>query len=82
MIKIHHLNNSRSQRILWALEEMGLDYDIIHYTRNAETRLAPDNLKDVHPLGKSPVMEDTSDGESIKIAESGAIIDYLVRTYG
>jgi glutathione S-transferase len=78
MIKVHHLNNSRSQRILWALEELGCEYEIIHYTRDLETRLAPDNLKEVHPLGKSPVMEDGD----IKIAESGAIIDYLVRTYG
>lgn len=78
MIKIHHLNNSRSQRILWQLEEMGLDYEIVPYARDLETKLAPDSLKEVHPLGKSPVMED---GE-VKIAESGAIVDYLIRTYG
>ncbi len=78
MIKVHHLNNSRSQRILWMLEELGVKYEIVHYTRDLETRLAPDNLKEAHPLGKSPVLEDGD----IKIAESGAIIDYLVRTYG
>ncbi|NVJ98038.1 MAG: glutathione S-transferase [Alphaproteobacteria bacterium] len=78
MIRVHHLNNSRSQRIIWLLEEMGLDYEIIHYSRDAETRLAPAALKEVHPLGKSPVIEDGD----LKIAESGAIIDYLVRTYG
>ncbi len=78
MIKIHHLNNSRSQRILWQLEEMGLDYEIVPYARDAETSLAPDSLKDIHPLGKSPVMEDGD----VKIAESGAIVDYLIRAYG
>ncbi|SDE03425.1 glutathione S-transferase family protein [Kordiimonas lacus] len=78
MIRVHHLNNSRSQRILWILEEMGLEYDIVSYERDKETRLAPDSLKAVHPLGKSPVLEDGS----VKIAESGAIVDYLVRTYG
>ncbi len=78
MIKIHHLNNSRSQRILWQLEEMGLEYEIVLYARDPETSLAPDSLKEVHPLGKSPVMEDGS----VKIAESGAIVDYLIRTYG
>ncbi|WP_417450866.1 glutathione S-transferase family protein [Kordiimonas sp.] len=78
MIKIHHLNHSRSQRILWLLEEMALDYEIISYERNAETRLAPDTLKAIHPLGKSPVLEDAG----VKIAESAAIVDYLIRTYG
>lgn len=78
MIQVHHLNNSRSQRVLWALEEVGADYEIVHYERDAETRLAPDSLKDVHPLGKSPVIEDGD----VKIAESGAVIDYIVRTYG
>lgn len=78
MIKIHHLNNSRSQRILWQLEEMGLEYEIIPYARDLETKLAPDSLKEVHPLGKSPVMEDGD----VRIAESGAIVDYLIRTYG
>lgn len=78
MIIVHHLNHSRSQRILWLLEEMGLEYDIKFYERDAETRLAPPALKAVHPLGKSPVVEDGD----VKVAESGAIVDYLVRTYG
>lgn len=78
MVIIHHLNNSRSQRILWLLEELATPYQIRFYQRDATTNLAPSGLKDIHPLGKSPVIED---GE-IKIAESGAIVDYLIRTYG
>jgi glutathione S-transferase len=78
MIVVHHLNNSRSQRILWLLEELGLPYDVIKYERNAETRLAPDALKTVHPLGKAPVIED--DGRTL--AESGAIMEYILRKYG
>ncbi len=78
MITVHHLNNSRSQRILWMLEELGLDYEIVHYQRDKETNLAPESLKEVHPLGKSPVL---TDGD-VKIAESAAIIEYLVDTYG
>ena len=78
MITVHHLNNSRSQRILWLLEELGLDYEIKRYERNPETLLAPDSLKQVHPLGKSPVI---TDGE-LTIAESGAIVEYLVNRYG
>lgn len=78
MIKVHHLNNSRSQRILWMLEELGLDYEIIKYFRDKETNLAPESLREVHPLGKSPVMED----QAVKIAESGAILEYLTDTYG
>ena len=78
MIKVHHLNNSRSQRILWMLEELGVDYEIIKYFRDKETNLAPDALREIHPLGKSPVMED----DAIKIAESGAILEYLTDTYG
>ena len=70
-IIVHHLNNSRSQRVLWLLEELGLDYEIKHYQRDAKTMLAPPSLKAVHPLGKSPVI---SDGERV-IAESGAIIE-------
>ncbi|MBL4639184.1 MAG: glutathione S-transferase [Kordiimonadaceae bacterium] len=77
MIKIHHLNNSRSQRHLWMLEELGVDYEIIHYQRDAKTRLAPDSLLEIHPLGKAPVLEDGD----LKIAESGAALDYLARTY-
>jgi len=78
MITVHHLNNSRSQRILWMLEELGLDYEIVHYQRDKETNLAPESLKKIHPLGKSPVL---TDGD-VKIAESAAIIEYLVDTYG
>ena len=78
MITLHHLNNSRSQRIIWLLEELGLDYDIKRYERNAKTMLAPPSLRKVHPLGKSPVI--TDDGNTL--AESGAIIEYLVERYG
>jgi len=73
MIVVHHLNNSRSQRILWLLEELGLEYEIKRYQRDPRTMLAPPELKAVHPLGKSPVI---SDGD-IVVAESGAIIEYL-----
>jgi glutathione S-transferase len=75
-IIVHHLNNSRSQRVLWMLEELGLPYEIKRYQRDAKTMLAPPELKQVHPLGKSPVIEDT-DGEGA-IAETGAIVEYLV----
>ena len=75
---VHHLNNSRSQRVLWALEELGLPYQITHYQRDAVTNLAPPELKAVHPLGKSPLLED--DGTVIE--ESGAIIQYLLDKYG
>ncbi|MCB1583108.1 MAG: glutathione S-transferase [Xanthomonadales bacterium] len=78
MMIVHHLNNSRSQRILWLLEELDLEYDIKFYQRDQETQLAPPELKQVHPLGKSPVV---TDGDLV-LAESGAIIDYLGRTYG
>ncbi|HTP61174.1 MAG TPA: glutathione S-transferase [Burkholderiales bacterium] len=78
MIIVHHLNNSRSQRILWLLEELGLPYEIKSYQRDAKTMLAPPELRAVHPLGKSPVI---SDGE-ITLAESGAIIEYLAGKYG
>lgn len=78
MIVVHHLNNSRSQRILWMLEELELDYQIVPYQRDSVTRLAPPALKAIHPLGKSPVI---TDGDLV-IAESGAIIDYLARKYG
>lgn len=74
MITVHHLENSRSQRVLWLLEELGADYEIKHYKRNPETALAPPELLEAHPLGKSPVI---SDGE-ITVAESGAIVEYLV----
>jgi len=78
MILVHHLNNSRSQRILWLLEELGLDYEIKKYQRDPKTMLAPPELKAVHPLGKSPVI---SDGGTV-VAESGAIVEYLVQRYG
>jgi glutathione S-transferase len=78
MITVHHLNNSRSQRVLWLLEELGLPYEIKHYQRDAKTMLAPESLRQVHPLGKSPVI--TDDGATV--AESGAIIEYLVERYG
>lgn len=78
MIVVHHLNDSRSQRILWLLEELGLPYEIKPYFRDAATRLAPKELKAVHPLGKSPVV--TEDGATIN--ESGAIIDYVLRHHG
>lgn len=78
MITVHHLNDSRSQRILWLCEELGVDYRITAYARDAVTRLAPPELKMVHPLGKSPIIED---GE-LKLTESGTIVDYLIRHYG
>jgi len=78
MLTVHHLNNSRSQRILWLLEELELAYDIKSYARDLETNLAPPELEAVHPLGKSPVV---TDGENT-IIESGAIIDYILRRYG
>jgi len=78
MIVIHHLNNSRSQRILWLLEELGLKYRIEQYRRDPKTNLAPPELLAVHPLGKSPVMQD---GDLI-LPESGAIIEYLLEHYG
>jgi glutathione S-transferase len=78
MITVHHLNNSRSQRILWLLEELGAEYQVRRYERDAETMLAPASLRAVHPLGKSPVI---TDGD-VTMAESGAIIEYLADRYG
>ncbi|HWX65099.1 MAG TPA: glutathione S-transferase [Rhodanobacter sp.] len=78
MIVLHHLNNSRSQRILWLLEELGVPYEIKRYQRDPKTMLAPPELRAVHPLGKSPVI---TDGE-LTLAESGAIIEYLADRYG
>lgn len=78
MLVVHHLNDSRSQRILWLLEELGVPYEIKPYQRDSQTRLAPPELKQVHPLGKSPVI--TDGGKTI--IESGAIIDYVIRRYG
>ena len=74
MIVVHHLENSRSQRVLWMLEELGLDYEIRRYARDPKTMLAPPGLRKVHPLGKSPVIED----QGRVIAETGAIVEYLV----
>src|SRR4051812_32898603 len=78
MIVVHHLNNSRSQRILWLLEELGVEYDIKRYQRDAKTMLAPPELRAIHPLGKSPVITDGA----LTVAESGAIVEYLVGGYG
>ena len=77
MIIVHHLNNSRSQRILWLLEELGLDYEVRRYERDKTTMRAPASLRAVHPLGKSPVI---TDGDTV-VAESGAIVEYLVEHY-
>ncbi len=78
MITVHHLNNSRSQRVLWMLEELGVPYEIKKYQRDAKTMLAPPELARVHPLGKSPVLTD----DGITVAESGAILEYLLDKYG
>ncbi len=78
MIVVHHLNNSRSQRVLWLLEELGLAYEVKRYQRDAKTMLAPPELRAVHPLGKSPVIQDGQ----VTLAESGAIIEYLVARHG
>jgi glutathione S-transferase len=80
MLVVHHLNNSRSQRILWMLEELELPYDIRFYQRDRRTMLAPPELKRIHPLGKSPVVEDTEGlgGAGVKLVETGAICEYLV----
>jgi len=78
MLTLHHLNDSRSQRILWLLEELGTPHELVRYQRNQQTRLAPPELAGIHPLGKSPVIVDGD----IRIAESGAIVDYVIRRYG
>ena len=78
MITVHHLENSRSQRVLWLLEELGVDYEVKLYKRDKETSLAPPELKEVHPLGKSPVIDD----DGLVIAETGAIVEYLVEKFG
>jgi glutathione S-transferase len=78
MIEVHHLNNSRSQRVLWMLEEIGLEYRIVRYERDPKTMFAPPELKQVHPLGRAPVIRD---GDFV-LAESGAILEYLVEKYG
>ena len=78
MLIVHHLNNSRSQRILWLLEELGVPYEVRKYQRDAKTMLAPPELVKVHPLGKSPVITD----DGITVAETGAIIEYVLEKYG
>jgi glutathione S-transferase len=79
MIVVHHLENSRSQRVLWMLEELALPYEVRRYARDRETMLAPPELRAVHPLGKSPVIEDpTASGPARTVAETGAIVEYLV----
>jgi glutathione S-transferase len=78
MIVVHHLNKSRSQRVLWLLEELGVEYEVKRYERDAETMLAPPTLRAVHPLGKSPVIVD----DGLTLAESGAIVEYLAGRYG
>ena len=78
MITVHHLNNSRSQRVLWLLDELGVPYDVKRYERDSKTMLAPPELKAIHPLGKSPVITDGN----VTVAESGAIVEYLVEKYG
>jgi glutathione S-transferase len=78
LIKVHHLNNSRSQRVLWLLEELRLDYEVVRYQRDPKTMLAPRSLRDIHPLGKAPIIEDGA----LRLAETGAIVDYLVGRYG
>ena len=78
MIVVHHLNESRSQRILWLLEELQAPYEIVFYKRDARTNMAPLALREIHPLGKSPVI---AEGDRI-VAESGAIIDYIIRRHG
>jgi glutathione S-transferase len=77
MITLHHLENSRSQRVIWLLEELGVEYDIRKYKRDPDTSLAPPELKEIHPLGKSPVITDNG----VTVAESGAIIEFLVDRY-
>jgi glutathione S-transferase len=78
MIRVHHLNNSRSQRVLWLLEEIGTPYEVVRYERDKKTMLAPKDLRRIHPLGKSPIIEDN--GRTI--AETGLIVEYLVQRYG
>ena len=78
MIILHHLENSRSQRVLWLLEELGLEYEVVRYLRDPATLLAPPDLRKIHPLGKSPVIVDAG----VTVAESGAILEYIVERYG
>lgn len=82
MITVHHLNNSRSQRVLWLLEELGVDYEVRRYERDAKTSRAPPELRAVHALGKSPVINDEGPNGPLTLAETGAIVEYLVERYG
>ena len=77
MIIVHHLNDSRSQRVLWLLEELGVEYEVKRYERDAKTRLAPPELRAIHPLGKSPVIQH----DDVIVAETGAIVEYLLETF-
>ena len=82
MITVHHLNNSRSQRVLWLLEELGVSYEVKRYERDAQTMLAPPELRAIHPLGKSPVIDDFgSERGDIRVAETGAIIEHLMASH-
>jgi glutathione S-transferase len=78
MLIVHHLENSRSQRVLWLLEELGVAYEVKRYARDPATMLAPKALRDIHPLGKSPVIVD----DGVTVAETGAIVEYVIATYG
>jgi glutathione S-transferase len=78
MLTVHHLNNSRSQRVLWLLEELGVPYEIVRYQRDPKTSLAPPELEKIHPLGKSPVVTD----DGVTLAESAVILEYIVEKYG
>jgi glutathione S-transferase len=78
MLTVHHLEKSRSQRVLWILEELGLPYEVVRYRRDPATMLAPESLRAVHPLGKSPVLVD----DALVVAESGAILEYIVERHG
>lgn len=82
MITVHHLENSRSQRVLWLLEELGLPFEVRRYRRDPTTLLAPPELARVHPLGKSPVITEGTGSDAVTVAESGAIIEYLLDTHG
>ncbi len=83
MLTVHHLENSRSQRVLWLLEELGLTYEVRRYERDRTTMLAPPELRAVHPLGKSPVLTDVApDGSTLTVAETGAIVEYLIERHG
>lgn len=82
MITVHHLEQSRSQRILWLLEELGVPYEVQRYARDPETNLAPAALKKIHPLGKSPVIVDDAHATPLTVAETGAIVEYLIDHYG